>query len=131
MNYIRLLPRSVRKVVQSQVRRHSSEQQYWKDEPKINTLSLAVCTAITGYVCYDIINDRKAHAQVFAANYDESKSYFTRDGQINMSFKPNMDFIMDNVYQVPKGDGEEQTDILDTMMSENNPDWAKRIENRQ
>lgn len=139
MSYLNRLSRAAQQVVQTQRRqvseyakKHGFEaQQYWKDEPKINKVSLVVCFSVTGLVAYDIIRDRKEHQAVFAANHDESKSYFKSDGQINMSYKPNMDFLMDQVYPVPKGDGEEHVDAVTLSQSTTSPDWVERIAARE
>jgi len=139
MNSLNRLSRAAQQVIQTQRRqvseyakRHGFEaQQYWKEEPKINKVSLVVCLSVTGLAAYDIIRDRKEHQAVFSANYNEGTMYFKSDGQINMSYKPNMDFLMDQVYPVPKGDGEEFVDNVTLSQSRESHDWVERIANRE
>ena len=48
-----------------------------------------------------------------------------------MSYKPNMDFLMDQAYAVPKGDGEEYNDALTISQSKESPGWVERIVARE
>jgi len=123
MSLLRLLPRSLRQVVQTQTRKMSTKgvDPYGVVKPK----EVAFCVGVCAFVVYDIYTDRKEHLEVYLAHKDDRTR---REYNRPLHVKPNMDFLTDEAYPAPKG---QEADIIDRTTSADGPDWWQRMENRK
>ena len=82
-------------------------------EYHVNYIKSTLYLLTSAFLLLDVAWDKQKHYEVFVKHYDETKRHFTPDFRMDLSAKPDMTFLLDDIYHPHKGEGETPISICD------------------